>query len=197
MRDLAAGAAPDVGAYTGVAAPGSVCGRVIGGNDVTHQSFANYAQMPENENAVLVNPNSQSVSLVEEAKKHRALYPEVHYKLKPFISVTCDAIQATGVNPSAEELDELADNIYDDFCKVHPDMENYMKAGNEADDSPEAVQTITFGGRYGYGYGRGFRRRGLGRDLIGGLLLGELAGRGYPYSGCYPYCGYGSYYPYY
>jgi hypothetical protein len=176
-------------------------GRVIGGNDVTHQNYTNFAQTPENDNVMLVKPNLPAATLVAEAKKHRALYPEIHYKLKPFISVTCDAIQASGVNPSAEEMDEITDNIYEDFCKVHPEMENYMKAGTESNDTPEAVQTIGFGGRYGYGYGYGypgFRRRGLGRDLIGSLLLGELTGRGYPYSSCYPYCGgSGSYYPYY
>ena len=163
---------------------------------MTHQNYTNLTQMPDNENAMLLKPNSAAATLVEETKKHRALYPEIHYRLKPFIAVTCDAIQASGVNPTQEDMDEITDNILNDFCRMHPDMENYMKTADEADDPPEAVQTIAYGGRYGYGY-RGFRRRGLGRDLIGGLLLGELLGRGYPYSGCYPYCGYGSYSPYY
>ena len=163
---------------------------------MTHQNYTNFAQMPDNENMMLTQPNNVAATLVEETKKHRALYPEIHYKLKPFISVTCDAIQASGLNPTQEEMDEITDNIYDDFCKMHPEMENYMKTENDTAASPEAVQTIAYGGRYGYGYG-GFRRRGIGRDLIGGLLLGELLGRGYSYPNCYPYCGYGSYTPYY
>lgn len=156
--------------------------------------------MPENESVMPANPNSEAATLVEETKKHRALYPEIHYKLKPFIHVTCDAIQASGMNPTQEDLDEITDNIYDDFNKMHPEMENYMKADNDGEDPPDAVPTIAYGGRYGYGYRYpGFRRRGLGRDLIGALLLGELAGRGYPYyyQNYYPSYPYYPYYPRY
>jgi hypothetical protein len=129
-------------------------------------------------------------SLVEETKKHRAMYPEIHYKLHPFVCVTCDAIEATGRMPSQEEFDDITDNIYDEFCKMHPEMENYMKSGNKDDDPPEAVTAFDgFGRGIGRGFGFGPRRRGIGRDLVGALLLAELLGRRRSY---FPY----SYYPY-
>jgi hypothetical protein len=132
--------------------------------------------MPENENLMPIETGNTMKSLVEETKKQRAMYPEIHYKLHPFVCVTCDAIEATGRMPTQEEFDGITDNIYDEFCKMHPDMENYMKSGDK-DDPPEAV--TAFDG-FGRGFGRGFgfmRRRGIGRDLVGALLLAELLGR--------------------
>lgn len=131
-------------------------------------------------------------SLLEETKKSRALYPEIHYKLQPFITSTCDAIESSGVMPTQHDLDDITDDVLNDFCNMYPDMANYMKANDNDNDPNEAVQTQIFGGGYRPDRYRGFRRRGLGRDLILSLLLAGLGGRRYPY---YPY----SYnpYPYY
>lgn len=160
---------------------------------MTQQNYPNMPFMPANENTMYEEANTPAKSLVEETKTHRALYPELHFKLKPFISATCDAIDAAGKMPSQQELDDITDDIHDEFCKMHPDMANYMNAGDNGNDQPEAVQTIIFDGFRRGGYGRGFRRRGLARDLIGGLLLSELLGRGHRY----PYYPYSPYYPYY
>lgn len=146
---------------------------------MAQEQYTNLPYMAGNENMVNV-PNIKS--LVEETKKHRAMYPDIHYKLEPFISSTCDAIEATGMMPSQDELDDITDGIFDDFCRTYPDMENYMKSNENTSDMPEAVQTqVLFGGRprrFG-----GFRRRGLGRDLISALLLARLFGsRRFPFS---------------
>jgi hypothetical protein len=157
----------------------------------TNVAQEQYTNLPyqSNMNENMVNaPNMKS--LIEEAKKHRAMYPEIHYKLEPFISNTCDAIESTGMMPSQDEMDDITDGIYDDFLKVNPDLANYMKA-NDNDDMPEAVQTQFLFGGYRPGRYGGFRRRGLGRDLISALLLARLFGRRNPY---YPYP---QYYPYY
>lgn len=141
--------------------------------------------MPGNQ-ANMMGLENSAKSLVEETKKHRAMYPEIHYKLEPFISNTCDAIESSGVMPSQQDVDDITDGIYDDFCKMYPDMANYMKAN---DDYDEAVTTQFVLGGYGGGRRGGFRRRGIGRDLISALLLARLFGRRpYPlYSPYYPY----------
>lgn len=139
---------------------------------MAQEQYTNLPYMASNENMVNA-PNMKS--MVEETKKHRAMYPDIHYKLEPFITSTCDAIEATGMMPSQDELDDITDGIFDDFCKTYPDMENYMKSNENTNDMTEAVQTqVLFGGRprrFG-----GFRRRGLGRDLISALLLARLFG---------------------
>ncbi|UOO38225.1 hypothetical protein IZU99_02930 [Oscillospiraceae bacterium CM] len=158
----------------------------------------------ENPNSGIMTNNDQQMimpdtpnnaqTLAENVKSYRAMYPEVYFKLKPFITSTSDIIRSTNsMLPAQEELDTICDDILSDFCRMHPDMEEYM-AGNQNNDPPEAVQTIVFGGRYRPGYGRP-RRRGFGRDLIGGLLLAELlGGHRYPYAPYYPYYPYSPYY---
>ncbi|MEA4894312.1 MAG: hypothetical protein VB064_03520 [Oscillospiraceae bacterium] len=121
---------------------------------------------------------------------YRSVYPEIYYKLMPFISMTCDLIFSYDMMPTQEKLEEMSDGIFDDFCKMYPDMSDYMgnTAGKSAD--PQASTDVfrtdevfrrRFGGFRGTGFGTGFggfRRRGLGRDLIYALLLSELLGRG-------------------
>jgi hypothetical protein len=116
-------------------------------------------------------------SLAEETKRQRAMYPEIFYKLEPFICSTCDAIDATGVMPTQEELDNITDGIYDDFRSMYPELADYMAASDRQSDMPEAVTTQFVYGGYGPGRFRGFRRRGLARDLISLLLLSRLFGR--------------------
>lgn len=142
---------------------------------MTQQNYPNISFAPENENLMNVKSSNMAKSLVEETKKHRAMFPEIHYKLRPFITVTCDALEASGMMPNQDELDNITDNIYEEFIKMHPDMENYMNAGGSTDPMQEAVPTFDGFGR-GFGFGRS-RRRGIGRDLISALLLAELFGR--------------------
>lgn len=123
---------------------------------------------------------------------YRSVYPEIYYKLTPFVSMTCDLIFSYNMMPTQEKLEEMSDGIYDDFCKMYPDMCDYMGKSADRSDDPAAFRSVFrdsgFGGfrgdggfRGGGGYGSGFgsfRRRGLGRDLIYGLLLSDLLGRG-------------------
>ena len=126
-------------------------------------------------------------SLMEETRKYRAMHPEINYKLEPFISSTCDAIGLSGVMPTQQDLDDITDDIYDEFCQMYPDMADYMKANDNDSNKPEAVPAqFIVGGYRPRGYGR-FRRRGIGRDLISSLLLARLFGGRYPYYPYYPY----------
>jgi hypothetical protein len=118
-------------------------------------------------------------SIMDETKEHRAMYPELFYKLEPFISSTCDAIEMSGVMPTQQEMDNITDDILEEFCNTYPDMANYLRA-NENDNSnemPEAIPTQFFGGGFRPDRFRRFRRRGLARDIIRALLLTRLFGR--------------------
>lgn len=121
-------------------------------------------------------------SLAEETKRQRAMYPEIFYKLEPFICATCDSIDAAGVMPTQEELDNIADGIYEDFNNMYPDLAEYMAANNRQNDMQDAVPTQFVYGGFRPGRFQRFRRRGLARDLISLLLLSRLFGRRrYPY----------------
>lgn len=103
---------------------------------------------------------------------YQALYPEIYYKLKPYVSVACDMMNSYGIDvPTQQQVDNMVDGIYNDFCKTYPDMADYMNKGDKdpVGDPPPF--------RDGFRPRFGFRRRGLGRDFIGALLLAELFGR--------------------
>lgn len=156
---------------------------------MAHQENESIAYIQGKQPNMVTYKSNNAKSLVEETKKHRALFPEIHYKLEPFISNTCDIIDSSGAIPSQQELDEITDNIYDEFCQMYPDMANYMRANDSDNDIPEAIPAqFTYGERYRPGSGS-FRRRGIGRDLISALLLARLFGRRpyYPYYPNYPY----------
>ena len=139
----------------------------------------NQSSMPE---MMKTYPPAAVKPAMENVMTYRAIYPEVYYKLKPYITMTCDLIFSYGaVMPTQQQLEEMSDGIYDDFCKMHPDMADYMGKASEKDDppgDPPAFRGAFRGGfRPGFGFG-GFRRRGLGRDFVDALLLSELLGRG-------------------
>lgn len=156
--------------------------------------------MPE-----MMQPCFQAASnpVMENAMTYRAIYPEIYYKLLPYISMTCDSIFSYGMMPTMQQMEEMSDGIFDDFCAMYPDMSDYM--GNTAVDTAFSSDSPSLRGGFGgdedfregftggEGFGEGFidsfrdgfrpgyrrfRRRGLGRDLIFSLLLSELLGRG-------------------
>ncbi|MDD2361727.1 MAG: hypothetical protein PHH84_02035 [Oscillospiraceae bacterium] len=98
---------------------------------------------------------------------YRMMYPEIFYKLQPFIIMTCDQMDSAG-EPTQEMIEMMTENIHRDFCRMYPDLEEYargqeMKTGTNP--SIAEVQTP---------FRSGFRRRGLLRDIIEILLLSEL-----------------------
>lgn len=109
-------------------------------------------------------------NIAEEPMSNAAIHPEIYFKLKPHIDMVCDLIGTYGgCMPTQSQLDQLSDGIFDDFCSMYPDMADYMHRSDPAGDPP----------RFRGGFRRGFRRRGVGRDLIGSLLLAELLNRGF------------------
>lgn len=112
---------------------------------------------------------------------YQVVYPEVYYRLQPYIMSVCDQMDTYGnVMPNQEMVEQITDSIYDDVCDLYPDIAEYVRM-NEANvnDNPQAVETIVpIRNPDGFGrdfrFGRRFRRRGLFRDLIDILLLSEF-----------------------
>ena len=110
--------------------------------------------------------------LMEGAMVCHLVYPEVYYRLHPYIMSVCDQMDTYGyMMPNQEIFDVMTDTIYDDVCRMYPDMEQYANS-LETSGSVDSAQY-----RRDPYYGRRFRRRGLFRDLIDILLLTELFGR--------------------
>ena len=143
----------------------------------------------DNENVKLYQPGTQNVraqmqnaenNVNAQAMEYRTVYPEVYYKLQPYIMMVCDQMDTYGTTmPSQEMIERMSDNIYEDMCAMYPDIADYVRSTERTADM-EAVETITplrsFGSR-GRDFGRPggrFRRRGVFRDLIGILLLSEF-----------------------
>lgn len=127
-------------------------------------------------------PQMAAAPAMENAMTYEAIYPEIYYKLKPYITMTIDIIFLNGaMMPTQQQLEDMSDGIYDDFCAMYPDMADYMSKSMANDDPPGDPPPFRggFGGAGGFrpGFGR-FRRRGLGKDFIAALLLSELLGRG-------------------
>lgn len=87
------------------------------------------------------------------------MYPEIYYKIQPFIMEACDQMDVKGnALPPMDVLEIMADSIYNDISQMYPDFVEYSQE--------------VFSPRYNYN--RRFRRRGLLRDLIDILLITEL-----------------------
>ncbi len=97
-------------------------------------------------------------------------YPEVYYKVLPYIYLACDQLDSNNIVPNQEMLDEISDNIYNDVLVMYPEIEKYAK-GLDTGENNTAVQLLRRSPSY---YGRRFRRRGLFRDLIDILLMSEF-----------------------
>lgn len=120
------------------------------------------------------------------------VYPEVYYKLQPFVMMVCDSTDLFQREvPTQEAVEQMTDSIYDDVCRMYPDIADYagkydkkMKDDPPGSDPADPPDPPPFGPR---GFGREFfepeffrprfRRRGMLRDLIDILLLSELTRR--------------------
>lgn len=105
------------------------------------------------------------------------VYPEVFYRLQPYIMMVCDNAEANGITmPTQEMIETITDNIYEDIVRSNPDIAEYVRSQEQQERSGTydrqtslAVQGPWFRPRV--------RRRGLFRDLIDILLLTEFSRR--------------------
>ncbi len=121
-------------------------------------------------------------SMPNMAGNNASSYPEIYYKLQPHVMMMCDQMDAYGMYPTKENMENAANQMHDNIMKNHPDIAAYAKDSEKKmlDTMPEARQTIVSDYGYGYrgygddSYGRGFRGRGVLRDIIDILLLSEF-----------------------
>ncbi len=154
------------------------------------------AMMQPNQMQPMMQPSTMPAT---EAAKYRSVFPEVYYKLMPYITMACDLMfPILAAIPSQQQVESVSDEIFDDFCAAFPDMKKYMSsenyneqpnvpAINVINDPPSGRPYEPYDRRFD-GHNdppfrhddfnrRRFRRRGLGRDFIDALLLSELLGR--------------------
>lgn len=146
-----------------------------------HGSFP-AASMPETMQPAAAPPAAAPPAVtppaMQETATYAAVYPEVYYKLRPYILMECDILDSCGAAmPTQQQVEQMADYIFEHACTMYPDMGDYLrKCDGMKDDPPDDSPFPRGGFRPGFGF-RPFRRRGLGRDLIEALLLAELFGR--------------------
>ncbi|WP_027400025.1 hypothetical protein [Anaerovorax odorimutans] len=129
------------------------------------------------------------VKTLEDAMEYKMLYPEIFYKLQPFVLEVCDQIDTYGGTVLNQEMvQNLSDKISVNALKMHPELNEYVAQSktvvNQKDTNINAQQDNWFDdGCYGDGcYGGGYygggrypgRNQNLFRSLIDILLLNEL-----------------------
>ncbi len=106
------------------------------------------------------------------ASANRVAYPEIYYRLQPHIMMVCDQMEPYDAMPTQDMVEQMADGIYEDVCRMYPDLADMELEKTGADS--EATEVVS---RYPRGGDRRSRRRGSLRDLVGILLLSELFDR--------------------
>jgi hypothetical protein len=137
---------------------------------VQNQADINMNVMPGNPGSM--SPNMQTMPMMANS----VVYPEVFYKLQPYIMMACDRMDTYGsMMPTQEMVEQMSDGIYDNVSRMYPEMAEYANNYDKKMKDDQTVETVLFG--RGPFFGFGFRRRGLFRDLIDILLLSELTRR--------------------
>ena len=123
-----------------------------------------------------VNPENMGKTMA-----YKLIYPEIYYKLQPYIMVVCDQMDIYNSVPTQEMVESMTDAIYD-VVRMFPDMAEYVREheNNEVRETiqPDAITVQVDPARFRdrTRFPR-FRRRGLFKDLIDILLLTELLRR--------------------
>lgn len=125
------------------------------------------------QNAMSSQGNMSSLPNPLAAMPIRITYPEIFYKVQPYIMMVCDEIEANdSAMPTQETIDNISDSIYDDVCKMYPDIAEYARGTDNLKTDPP-IERGEFR-RQPEMFNRRFRRRGMFRDFIDFLLLQEL-----------------------
>lgn len=125
---------------------------------------------PNPETAPYMSQTPPNMQEMNDLMKYRMAYPEIYYKCQPFVMMACDQMDAfSSEMPTQEMVEKISDNIYDDICRMYPDMAEYVKS-TEPTGNPDPPMGL-FGRE---GFGRRFRRRGIFRDFLDFLIFSEL-----------------------
>lgn len=115
----------------------------------------------------------QPLRLPEDRNMPCSTYPELYYRLVPYIMMVCDQAETAGIEmPSQQMIESITDNIYDDVVANYPDMADYFRCQEQTMANTDSLPV-----QGPFYFGRRPRRRGLFRDLIDILLLNEFLRR--------------------
>lgn len=103
------------------------------------------------------------------------VYPEIYYRLQPFIILMCDQFENYNVIPTQEMVEQVSNSIYTEVCQMYPDLMKYNFNQTNNDDPPFVGDfDLRRGDFHRDFFMRRFRRRGSLQDLISILLLSEI-----------------------
>jgi len=113
----------------------------------------------------------------EENMNYQSIYPDVYYKVQPYVMMACDEMDAYNMGmPTYDMVRQISDQIHDDVLRVHPDLmeddddDDYQEMSYEAASAYDLTDDFVESQRF-----RGRRRgRRFFRDLIDILLLTEF-----------------------
>lgn len=108
----------------------------------------------------------------EESMNYQNIYPDVYYKVQPFVMMACDEMDALNLGvPTYDTVREVSDQIYDDVVRIHPELTeqiDYQEMPYEAAAAYDMPEPYVATQQWRRGGGSFFR------DLIDILLLNEL-----------------------
>ena len=133
------------------------------------QKIENNKEVMSMPQAMPENRTPYAGSMAKPMMEYQTMYPEIFYKLQPYVMMVCDQMDYSSIMPNMEMVQNMTDNIFDDVCRMYPDLVEYVR-NNENDEA--AIPTFNHNPDR-----RRFRRRGLFRDIIDILILSELFGR--------------------
>jgi hypothetical protein len=111
---------------------------------------------------------------------NQIVYPELFYKLQPFIMMACDQMESYSFGtmiPTQDMIEQFSDNIHEAVCRMYPDIADYAESADRKSNGELPVIAGLGQGMFDRNYdmfSRRFRRRGILRDLIGILLISDL-----------------------
>lgn len=101
---------------------------------------------------------------------YQRVYPDVYYKVQPFVMMACDEMDADHYEmPAQEMIRHASDQIYQDVCRIHPDLaarDHYREMSYEAASAYNISENFIEAQQF---FGGGFFN-----DLIDIMLLNEL-----------------------
>lgn len=136
----------------------------------------------------MMNQMMPMTPMMKENMAYRLVYPEIFYRLQPFVMVACDQMDIGGnFLPTQEMVEQVTDGIYNDVTQMYPELADNMYSQNPGNNNDMPVNDPPYAPVFN-GFGRGFRgrdfdqdffprrfrRRGSLQDLISILLLSEL-----------------------
>lgn len=110
---------------------------------------------------------------VDENMNYQCIYPDVYYKVQPFVMMACDEMDACNCGmPTHDMVWQISDHICSDVFRVHPDLAEYDHYQGMSFDSVSAYSVPG-----SFVEAQQYRRGGFFRDLVTIIFLNELFGR--------------------